>query len=116
MQPFPDGYQQIQDPCGPQSTIMDPTYNHTEFYVFWQVFQDPVTGYKLHLFQWDGKPVSPQYLVSATPNMLPTTTLRKQAADSATTSGGLISGGGNGTKRGLEGVEHRKRWTWNWGL
>jgi hypothetical protein len=54
--------------------------------------------------------------VSASPNMLPTTTLKKKPAPPATTSDGLISGGGNSTKRGLDGMAHGKRWTWSWGL
>jgi hypothetical protein len=116
MQPYPDGFQQIQDPCAPQSNFIDPGYNYTEMYQSWRIFQDPVTGYKLHLFQSDGKPVAPLFLISASPNMLPTTTLRKQPAAPATTSDGLISGGGNGTKRSLGGMGHQKRWTWSWGL
>jgi len=113
MVPFPDGFQQIQDPCAAQSNFIDPGYNYTELYQSWQIFQDPVTGLKLHLFEWDGTPVAPQFLVSASPNMLPTTSLRKKPAAPATTSDGLISGGGNSTKRDLG---YQRRWTWTWGL
>jgi hypothetical protein len=112
MVPFLDGFQQIQDPCAPESNFIDPGYNYTELYQSWRIFQDPVTGYKLHLWQADGTPVAPQFLVAASPNMLPTTTLRKQPAPPATTSDGLISGGGNSTKRGLDAMLHQKRWTW----
>ena len=114
MQPFPDGFQQIQDPCAPQSNFIDPVYNFTELYQMWQIFQDPVFGYKLHLFMWDGTPVSPLVLMSASPNMLPTQSLRPQPAAPATTSDGLVSGGGNGTRRSL--ARTSKRWTWTWGL
>jgi len=116
MQPIPDGFQQIQDPCSPQSIIVDPQYNFTELYQSWRIFLDPVTGYKLHLFRWDGTPVPPQYLIATPPIMLPTTTLRQQPGAPATTSGGLISGGGNSTKRSLDAMTHQKRWTWGWGL
>ncbi|THH29357.1 hypothetical protein EUX98_g4811 [Antrodiella citrinella] len=69
--PFADGYQQIQDPCAAQSNFIE-QYNDTELYISWQIFQDPVDGYKLHMFQFDGTPVAPQFQVSTTPNMLPT--------------------------------------------
>jgi Chaperone for protein-folding within the ER, fungal len=116
MVPFLDGFQQIQDPCAPESNFIDPGYNYTELYQSWRIFQDPVTGFKLHLFEADGTPVAPQFLVATSPNMLPTTTLRKQPAPPATTSDGLISGGGNSTKRGLDALLHQKRWTWTWGF
>lgn len=75
MTPFGDGYQQVQDPCGAVSNFIQP-YNFTELYQSWQIFLDPVDGPKLHLFQFDGSPVAPQFQLSATPNMLPTQALR----------------------------------------
>lgn len=75
MTPFGDGYQQIQDPCAAVSNFVE-VYNETELYQSWRIFQDPVTGYKLHLFQFDGSPVAPQFQVSVAPNMLPTQLLR----------------------------------------
>jgi len=75
MLPLGDGYQQIQDPCAAQSNFVE-NYNDTELYQSWQIFLDPVTGYKLHLFQFDGSPLAPQFQVSTTPNMLPTRPLR----------------------------------------
>ncbi|KAI0056291.1 hypothetical protein BV25DRAFT_1634323 [Artomyces pyxidatus] len=75
MVPFGDGYQQIQDPCAAVSNFIE-MYNDTELYQSYQVFQDPIDGYKLHLFQFDGSPVAPQFQVSTTPNMLPTQALR----------------------------------------
>ncbi|EKM49858.1 uncharacterized protein PHACADRAFT_265599 [Phanerochaete carnosa HHB-10118-sp] len=71
MTPFGDGYQQIQDPCGAESNFIQ-SYNDTELYVMWQIFLDPTDGPKLHLFQFDGTPLAPQFQLSATPNMLPT--------------------------------------------
>jgi len=73
--PFGDGYQQIQDPCAPVSNFIE-TYNLTELYQSWQIFTDPVDGYKLHMFNFDGSAVAPQFQVSVTPNMLPTQLLR----------------------------------------
>jgi len=75
MIPFGDGYQQVQDPCAAVSNFIEP-YNDMELYQSWRIFLDPSTGYHLHLFAFDGSPVNLQYLVSATPNMLPTRLLR----------------------------------------
>lgn len=75
MTPFGDGFQQIQDPCGANSNFIE-LYNDTELYLSWQIFMDPTDGPKLHLFQFDGSPVAPQFQLSATPNMLPTQLLR----------------------------------------
>lgn len=72
---FGDGYQQIQDPCAAVSNFIE-NYNFTELYVQWRIFLDPTDGPKLHLFQFDGSPVAPQFQLSATPNMLPTQLLR----------------------------------------
>ena len=57
----------------------------------YQIFQDPQTGFKLHLFQYDGSPLAPQFQVSASPNMLPTQLLRNVTAPPPTTSAGLTT-------------------------
>lgn len=75
MTPFGDGYQQVQDPCAAVSNFIQ-VYNETEYYESWRIFLDPTTGYHLHLFAFNGEPINPQFLVSATPNMLPTQLLR----------------------------------------
>ncbi|KAF5382620.1 hypothetical protein D9615_002761 [Tricholomella constricta] len=75
MVPLGDGYQQIQDPCAAVSNFLE-DYNITETYKEWRIFQDPTTGYKLHLFQFDGAPLAPMFQISTTPNMLPTQLLR----------------------------------------
>ncbi|CAA7261559.1 unnamed protein product [Cyclocybe aegerita] len=75
MTPFEDGYQQIQDPCAAVSNFIE-SYPYREYYIGWRIFRDPTAGPKLHLFQFDGVPVAPQFLVSTTPNMLPTRNLR----------------------------------------
>ncbi|KAG6890587.1 hypothetical protein C0992_000405 [Termitomyces sp. T32_za158] len=83
--PFGDGYQQIQDPCAAVSNFLE-DYNLTETYTQWRIFQDPVTGFKLHLFQFDGAPLAPQFQISTIPNMLPTRLLRN--IPTSTTSAG----------------------------
>ncbi|KAI0265695.1 chaperone for protein-folding within the ER [Gloeopeniophorella convolvens] len=82
MTPFGDGYQQIQAPCLAVSNWIEP-YNDTELYQSWQIFQDPIDGYKLHMFAFDRSPVSPLFQVSATPQMLPTQPLRNVSQPSA---------------------------------
>ncbi|KAM6494254.1 Chaperone for protein-folding within the ER, fungal domain containing protein [Amanita muscaria] len=75
-----DGYQQIQDPCGAISNFIEP-YNDTELYQQWRIYTDPQQGFKLHLFQFDGSPLAPQFLVSPTPNMLPTGLIRNTTSN-----------------------------------
>ncbi len=79
MTPFGDGFQQVQDPCAAVSNFIQ-LYNETELYQSWRIFLDPVDGPKLHLFQFDGSPVAPQFQISATPNMLPTQSLINNTA------------------------------------
>ena len=91
--PFGDGFQQIQANCAAVSNFIQ-NYNDTELCQSWRIFQDPVDGYKLHLFasvtfilfscsrsliffcSFDGSPINPQFQVSTTPIMLPTQPLR----------------------------------------
>lgn len=85
MTPFGDGYQQIQDPCAAISNFIE-NYNYTELYILWNIYQDPVKGYTLQLYQYDGTPLPPQYLVSTSPNMLPTQALRNVSTTTTTTT------------------------------
>ncbi|KAL7279605.1 hypothetical protein ACG7TL_006011 [Trametes sanguinea] len=73
--PNGDGYQQIQDPCAAESNFIE-NYNDTELYSHWQIFMDQNDGPKLHIFNFDGSPVSPLFQIYNPPNMLPTTQLR----------------------------------------
>src|SRR6202035_5557575 len=80
-------FQQIQDPCAAQSNFIEP-YNQTELYQNWRIFQDPQTlDFKLHLAQFDGALLSPQFLVSPTPNMLPKRLLRNVTVPPTTQDG-----------------------------
>jgi hypothetical protein len=70
--PFADGFQVVQDPCGADS-ILKQGYNLTELYLSWMIVLDPNTNqFVFYLFQFDGSALAPQFLVSTTPNMLPT--------------------------------------------
>jgi hypothetical protein len=75
MTPLGDGFQQIQDPCSAVSNFIE-NYNQTEYYSSWRIFRDPIQGFKLHMFQFDGSPLAPMFQNSTTPNMLPTQVLR----------------------------------------
>jgi len=86
MQPFNDGYQQIQDPCAAVSNFIE-NYNNTELYQSWRIYQDATQGYKLHLFQFDNAPLAPQFQVSTTPNILPTQQLRNLPQNDTNTNG-----------------------------
>jgi len=91
MVPFGDGYQQIQDPCSAVTNFVE-NYNDTEFYEGYEILQDPVDGYKLTLYQFDGTPLAPQSQLSTSPNMLPTQALRNvTATPSITTNNGLTT-------------------------
>lgn len=86
MTTFGDGYQQVQNPCSAITNFVQ-NYNNSEYYEEYQMFQDPTDGLKLHLFAYNGVPVAPQFLVSSTPNMLPTQKLRNvTAAPAASTN------------------------------
>ncbi|KAI6096124.1 chaperone for protein-folding within the ER, fungal-domain-containing protein [Pisolithus sp. B1] len=79
MTPFGDGYQQIQDSCVAISNFTQ-NYNNTELYIQWTIYQDPVLGYMLQLYQFYGSPLPPMALLSISPNMLPTQPLRNVLA------------------------------------
>lgn len=91
MEPFGDGYQQIEDPCGAQSNFIQ-NYNNTELYVAWAFVQDPVDGTKLQLYQFDGSPLPPLYPISTTPEMLPTQMLRNVTPQITSTDGFVQTG------------------------
>ncbi|CCA74989.1 related to ROT1-protein that may be involved in cell wall function [Serendipita indica DSM 11827] len=69
-----DGRQQVQDPCAAESNVLR-QINVTTLFLHWRIFRDPQRRDKLHLFRFDGAPLSPMFRVSETPNMLPTRTL-----------------------------------------
>ena len=100
MTPFGDGYQQVQDPCAAVSNQFE-NFNYTELYQSWRIFTDPTDGYKLHLFEFDGTPVAPQFQVSASPNMLPTEMLRNVTAAVTTTDGFVTSENTKRVRRGI---------------
>lgn len=69
-----DGRLQVQDPCAAQSNVIF-QFNTTVLISSWRIFSDPQRGPKLQMYQYDGSPYSPMYLIAQPPNMLPTETL-----------------------------------------
>jgi len=92
MTPLGDGYQQIQDACAAQSNFVE-NYNDTELMLTWNIVQDPTTGFKLYLWQFDGTQLSPMGLVSTTPSMLPTQLLRNVTPVFNSQNGFVTTGG-----------------------
>jgi len=87
LNPFPsDGRQQVQDMCAAKSNIIQ-QFNQTTLFQSWRIFDDPQRGPKLQLYEFNGAPDSPMYLISPTPNMLPTTTLTANVSQGQTTPG-----------------------------
>jgi len=87
LNPFPmDGRQQVQDMCAAKSNIIQ-QFNQTTLFSNWNIVQDPQRGTKLQIYQFDGTPMSPLYLLSQTPNMLPTVALTNASTGEVAPSG-----------------------------
>lgn len=75
-----DGYQQIQDPCAARSNFVE-NYNGTELYSTYAFSTDTADGRRrFQLFEHNGVPLPPMFLISETPTMLPTNKLRNVSA------------------------------------
>jgi len=79
-----DGRQQVQDMCAAKSNIIQ-QFNQTTLFQSWAIYQDAQKGPKLQIFQFNGAPLPPMFLLSPTPNMLPTTTLTANVTQGQTT-------------------------------
>jgi hypothetical protein len=75
-----DGRIQVQNKC-PSDGVSNAIYqfNTTVYMRSWRIFNDPKDGPKLHLFQFDGAPLAPMFLVQKDPIMLPKLSLVQQA-------------------------------------
>ncbi|KAH9012629.1 chaperone for protein-folding within the ER, fungal-domain-containing protein [Lactarius pseudohatsudake] len=83
MYSFGNGFQQIPMFRGLQ--FLGKLQRHGA-YQQWQIFVDPTNGPKLHMYQFDGSPLLPMFLISTTPNMLPTQPLCNVSSPSSTSS------------------------------
>jgi len=108
--PFGDGFQQIQDPCAAVSNFLE-DYNITELAQSWRIFQDLTTGYKLHIFQFDGAPLAPQFQVSTTPIMLPARALRNVSSQATTTAGLTVQNALVDNTNGASSTVSRNAWS-----
>jgi len=70
-----DGRQLYYDPCAYDEAVYT-RYNQSEMFERYEVFTDPYHNIpRLNLYQFDGSPIMPLYLVYSPPQMLPTKTL-----------------------------------------
>ncbi|KAF2489343.1 hypothetical protein BU16DRAFT_471832 [Lophium mytilinum] len=70
-----DGRQLYSDPCAYDEAVYT-RYNTSEMFQRYEVLTDPYHNIpRLNLFQFDGSPMMPLYLVMSPPEMLPTGTL-----------------------------------------
>lgn len=83
-----DGRQLLSEPCSADESIYT-RYNQTETFLSYEVLVDPYHNIqRLNLYEFDGTPMIPMYLVYSPPQMLPTITLNPTAtvAGATTTS------------------------------
>lgn len=80
-----DGRQLVSDPCNQTNEEAEYTrYSQTEIYEKYEVLIDPYYGrYRLNLYQFDGTPMAPMYLVYKPPQMLPTITMNPTSSGSS---------------------------------
>jgi hypothetical protein len=108
MEPIPeDGRIQIQAKC-PTDGISNAIYqfNTTVFMRHWRIFTDLVDGPKLHLFQFDGAPLAPMFLVQKEPLMLPKLSLVQQAINASIEQQTKDQGKGKSKREYVELVEN----------
>ncbi|KAI9800823.1 MAG: hypothetical protein M1825_003606 [Sarcosagium campestre] len=78
-----DGRQLTSDPCNYDTSIYQ-RYNQTETFKSFNVGKDGYNGMqRLNLFQFDGAPLTPMWLIYKPPQMLPTKTLNPTATATA---------------------------------
>ncbi|KIV86904.1 hypothetical protein PV11_02485 [Exophiala sideris] len=92
-----DGRQLTSSPCEYSNAIYI-RYTQSELFKSYQVETDPYHNVqRLNLYQFDGSPMQPMYLVASPPEMLPTQTLNPTSSASATSkSRAKRSDGGDG--------------------
>ncbi|KAI9761115.1 MAG: hypothetical protein M4579_001267 [Chaenotheca gracillima] len=86
LKPFSvDGRQLLSDPCSYENAIYT-RYHQAEMFKQYEVItSDPYHGVpRLNLFQFDGSPLAPMYLVYKPPQMLPTITMNPTATAAKT--------------------------------
>ncbi|EAS29422.1 protein ROT1 [Coccidioides immitis RS] len=117
-----DGRQLISSPCKSEGSMYF-RFNQTEVFKRYEVLTDPFHNVKrLNLYQFDGTPMNPMFLVFDPPQMLPTETLNPTAQASATgrskAKRGLPYGSGMASSRNkrpstqVGGLTDPDKWWW----
>nr|POE88011.1 protein rot1 [Quercus suber] len=89
-----DGRQLMSEPCKYKNSVYT-RYNQSELFQRYSVYLDPYHNIpRLDLYQFNGAPLQPMYLVMNPPQMLPTSTLHSASTASASATGK--------SKRGLD--------------
>lgn len=87
-----DGRQLTSEPCS-YDTSLYVRYSQPELMIKYQVYTDPFHNVpRLDLYQFDGKPMNPMFLIASPPEMLPTETLNPTATatSAASTNAGKL--------------------------
>ncbi|KAK5163205.1 Reversal of tor2 lethality [Saxophila tyrrhenica] len=107
-----DGRQLTSQPCNSDNSIYL-RYNQTETFERYSVYTDPFHNIpRLDLFQFDGSPLMPLYLIYSPPQMLPTTTLNPIV--SATAASNKKRSEGEGSKHEKRGGDFANEVPINW--
>ncbi|KAI9840362.1 MAG: Reversal of tor2 lethality [Sclerophora amabilis] len=92
-----DGRQLMSDPCKYDTSVYT-RYTQFEMFKSYEVLTDPYHGTpRLNLYQFDGTPMNPMFLVYKPPQMLPTKTMNPTAAKTGSKSSTKTAN----SKRGL---------------
>ncbi|KAF7198521.1 Protein ROT1 [Pseudocercospora fuligena] len=103
-----DGRQLLSKPCDYDKGIYT-RYNQSELFRNYEVVTDAYHNIpRLNLFEFDGTPMQPLYLVRSPPEMLPTTTLNP--TNTGTAAGGSKATSKAKAKRGLDYPEVPLNW------
>lgn len=88
LEPFePDGRQLLSSPCSYDQSVYT-RYYQPELFLSYESLVDPYHNVqRLNLFQFDGSPMNPMFLVYDPPQMLPTETLNPTASGTAAPTG-----------------------------
>ncbi|KAK5127795.1 hypothetical protein LTR85_004911 [Meristemomyces frigidus] len=100
-----DGRQLLSSPCEYDNAIYT-RYNQSELFERYSAYTDPYHNIpRLDMYQFDGSPMNPMYLVYSPPQMLPTTTLNPTSATATSTSASKA-------KRGLGELDNEVPLNW----
>ncbi|KAK9468719.1 chaperone for protein-folding within the ER, fungal-domain-containing protein [Lipomyces arxii] len=101
-----DGRQLLSDPCNSDESEYT-RYSQSEVYEKFDIIIDDYHGeYRLNLYEFDGTPVNPMYLIYRPPLMLPTVTMNPTTASDGPTATPMSA-----SRKLRRSFENRKRTT-----